>query len=100
MNTKSILRGQERGWGVGNELCPKIPDSSNLGRLARRKRRLAYLQRVDFENLGFWTLLTLWLLEEEKVIKQLIKKLRWLDPVSLTRRSATFLHTIHINLVI
>ena len=38
---------------VGNELCPKIPGSSNLGRFARRNRRLAYLQRVDFKETLF-----------------------------------------------
>ena len=38
---------------VGNELRRKVPGLSNLGRFVRRNRRLAYLQRVAFENALF-----------------------------------------------
>ena len=41
------------GGGIGNELCPKTPGVSNLGQFVRRDRRLAYLQRVDVETIGF-----------------------------------------------
>jgi hypothetical protein len=41
------------GGGIGNELRPKTPGVSNLGQFVRRDRRLAYLQRVDVETIGF-----------------------------------------------
>ena len=47
-----FLRSIE-GKKVGDELRPKIPGLYNLGRPARRNRRLAYLQGVDFESLGY-----------------------------------------------